>query len=250
MASAVEISCDLGEAGDAVGRAVEAALWPLVDAANVACGGHAGDRESMAEAVRRAGELGVVLGAHPSYPDREGFGRRRIGIAPEALREALVGQIALLRRLATEGGVRLDRVKPHGALYNEAHHDADLAEMVVAAAGDVDRDLALVAAPGSMLLERARAAGLRVVREAFADRRYAADGSLVPRGRAGALLLDPVEAAAQALGLARDGGVVTEEGTPLAIAFDTLCVHGDMEGAVERLQAIRRALGRGEASSR
>lgn len=238
----LEISCDLGEAFTVEETLVEGALWPLVDAANVACGGHAGDRESMRAAVALAARHGVVLGAHPSFPDRAGFGRRRIEIEPSDLRVALARQVGELREIATSAGVLLRRIKPHGALYNEAHHDRELARIVVDAALAAAPRSALVAAPGSALLEEARRRGLDVVREAFADRRYRSDGSLVPRSAPGALLLDFAEAAGQGARLAATGTVLAEDGSEVQIEFDTLCVHGDMPDSVERVRAIRAAL--------
>lgn len=220
---------------------MERELWPQVDAANVACGGHAGGRTSMSEAVALARRYGVVLGAHPSFPDREGFGRRRIEIGSEDLEAAITRQIVDLRRIAAEAGLALERVKPHGALYNEAHHDRELARIVVDAAVSAAPAASLVAAPGSALLELARARGLSVVQEAFADRRYRADGSLVSRSEPDSLL-DFGEAAEQALRLAQRGSVLASDGSEVRIAFDTLCVHGDMQGAVQRLGAIRDAL--------
>lgn len=241
MRRSIEISCDLGEAADAEGRRIEEKIWRGVSAANVACGGHAGDAPSMREAAARAVRLGVVLGAHPSYPDREGFGRRRMSIAPDALRASLIEQIGALQGAAAEAGATLRRVKPHGALYNDAHTDASLAGVIVEAVAAVDAAMAVVAQPGSAVLRAARLRGLPTIREAFADRRYAAGGALVPRSQEGSLLLDPAEAAAQAVRLATEGTVLTAEGA-LAVEFETLCIHGDMEGAVERLAAIRAAL--------
>ena len=227
----IELSADLGEAATDEERIVERAIWPLVDAANVACGGHAGDEDSMREAVLAATRLGVILGAHPSYPDRASFGRAPMNIAPPVLRSSLVAQISALRNHASANGARLERVKAHGALYNEAHRDRALADVLVAAVRAVDPSLALVAAAKSEMAEAARAAGLRVVREAFADRRYRDDGSLVPRSESNALLTVE-ESAAQAEMLARER----------TIEFDTICIHADMPGAVERLEAIRHRL--------
>jgi 5-oxoprolinase (ATP-hydrolysing) subunit A len=234
----IEISCDLGEARTDAERSVEARLWALVDAANVACGGHVGDRDSMREAVRAASRHGVILGAHPSFPDREGFGRRAIEIHPEALARSLREQIGELRKIAEEEGVELRRVKPHGALYNLAHSDENLARMV-AEAVDLSGALALVASPGSALLAAGERLGLEVIPEAFGDRRYRRDGSLVPRSEKGALLLDVDQAASQAEKLATQGRVLTAEGEEIPIRFATLCVHGDMPDAVARVEAIR-----------
>ena len=234
----IEISCDLGEARTDEERAAEARLWTLVDAANVACGGHVGDRESMREAVRAASRQRVILGAHPSFPDREGFGRRAMEIAPDALARSLREQVDALREIAEEEGVELRRVKPHGALYNLAHMDENLASIVAEAVRQSGR-LALVASPGSALLAVGERLGLEVIAEAFGDRRYRKDGSLVPRSEKGALLLDLDEAASQVEMLATRGRVVTVEGEEIPIRFATLCVHGDMPDAVARVEAIR-----------
>jgi 5-oxoprolinase (ATP-hydrolysing) subunit A len=234
----IEISCDLGEAQTDAERAVEARLWTLVDAANVACGGHVGDLDTMREAVRAASRHGVILGAHPSFPDREGFGRRAMEIAPDTLARSLREQIGALREIAEEEGVELRRVKPHGALYNLAHNDENLAS-IVAEAVQQSGQLALVASPGSALLAAGERLGLEVIAEAFGDRRYRKDGSLVPRSEEGALLLDLDDAASQAERLVSLGRVVTIEGEEIPIRFATLCVHGDMPDAVERVEAIR-----------
>jgi UPF0271 protein len=238
----IDLSCDLGEATTEPEQEVEAALWPLISAANVACGGHVGDEGSMRYAVERARKFGVVLGAHPSYPDRAGFGRTSMTMEHSRLVDSLTSQIGALREIALAMDVRLIRVKPHGALYNDAHHDARLARAVVEAVRGVDSTLALVAAPGSALLDSAREQGLTVIREAFADRRYRKDGSLVPRSHPDALLMDPEAASAQAVSLVRGQRVETIEGAEITVDFDTLCVHGDMPGSVERLRAIRAAL--------
>ncbi len=238
----IDLSCDLGEAESAHDREIEASLWPLVTSVNVACGGHAGDRDSMEVAIRRASELGVVLGAHPSYPDRLHFGRVSLLIRGQALRDALVEQLEELCELSHDAGMRVSHVKPHGALYNDAHHDAELARSVVETVRSVEPGLAMVAAAGSSLLAAAKDAGLQAIAEAFADRRYRADGSLVPRSEPDALLLDPEDAVAQARLLASEGAVIANDGERITISFATLCVHGDMERSVERLTAIREAL--------
>lgn len=229
----IELSADLGE-----GSAGEDALWPLIDRASVACGGHAGDDASMRDAAQRAQQHGVILGAHPSYPDRENFGRRSVAMSPEPLRDSLIEQ---LRTLASYGDVR--HVKPHGALYNDAHHDRARALTIVEALLATDASVALVAPDASEMAAVAREHGVAVVREAFADRRYAADGTLVPRSIAGSTL-SVEESVEQATLLARDGVVFTAAGTCVAVAFDTLCIHADMSAAFERLKAIRAALGR------
>ncbi|MCU1246910.1 MAG: lactam utilization protein LamB [Acidobacteria bacterium] len=232
----IELSADMGE-----GTAGEDALWPLIDAASVACGGHVGDAESMTAAIRRAKANNVLLGAHPSYPDREHFGRRSLKLDPDFLVQSLTNQVGTLRDIATREGVVLRRVKPHGALYNDAHTNRELADLVVEAMLAVDRKLALVAPAASQMASAAHDQGLQVIREAFADRRYEPTGALVSRKDPDALL-SVEEAAAQAELLAKRGAVQPRTGPLLPLAFDTICVHADMEHAVERLRAIRARL--------
>lgn len=223
----IEISADMGE-----GAPAEPEIWPLIDAANVACGGHAGDAQSMREAVRRAREHGVAIGAHPSYPDRANFGRTSMKMDPAALHETLVEQIGAIAALTP-----LRHVKAHGALYNDAHHDRALAEVLLDASGN----LPIVCSATSQMAAVARERGVRVIREAFADRRYEPDGSLTPRGIPGSLL-SIEEAAAQARLLATEGVVIARDGSRISLAGDTLCIHADMAGSAERLRAIRAAL--------
>ena len=227
----IDLSADLGE-----GSPGEEEIWPLITSANVACGGHVGDETSMREAARLAREHGVRFGAHPSYPDREHFGRRSLTMEPDALRDALVMQIASLHAIA-----RVEHVKPHGALYNDAHRNRALAEVIVEAMRRVDAEMAIVAPDHSQMAAAARAVGTRVIREAFADRRYEPDGSLTPRSMSGSTLTIE-EAAEQAALLANEGAVIARNGTRVAIPFDTLCIHADMADAVARLRAIRARL--------
>jgi len=223
----IDLSADLGEGADG-----EEQIWPLIDSANVACGGHVGDAQSMRDAVVRAREHGVRLGAHPSYPDRENFGRVSLSIAHDALRASLVAQLDALRAFAP-----LHHVKPHGALYNDAHGDRALAEVIVDAIGS----MAIVCSDSSQMATVARKRGVRVIREAFADRRYEPDGSLMSRKLAGSLLTVD-EAAQQAAMLASEGSVTARDGSRIAIPFDTICIHADMQHAVDRLRAIRAAI--------
>ena len=194
----IDLSADLAE-----GAADEDQIWPMITSANIACGGHVGDRQSMTDAIRRARRYNVRVGAHPSYPDRANFGRKSMTIAPPALRASLVDQIGALRDIASREGVPLHFVKPHGALYNDTHKDVVLAGIMVDAIRDVDRRLAIVCANSSEMATAARTSGMTVIREAFADRRYNADGSLVSRSIPGSLLTVD-EAAEQAALLARE----------------------------------------------
>jgi UPF0271 protein len=224
----IDLSADLGE-----GSPGEEELWLLITSANVACGGHIGDKHSMREAARLAQQHGVRFGAHPSYADRENFGRKSLVIAPDALRDSLIEQISALNTFAP-----VQHVKPHGALYNDAHKNFALAGVIIDAMQRVSDSIAIVAPDHSQMAAAARAAGMSVIREAFADRRYEPDGSLTPRSIPGSTLTVD-EAAAQAALLAREGAVITRDGTRITLAFDTICIHADMEGAVERLRAVR-----------
>ena len=228
----IDLSADLGE-----GAPDEPEIWPLITSANIACGGHFGDIHSMTHAVDCARDFGVRIGAHPSYPDRANFGRKSMSMPPDALRETLIEQITALLDVAG----KLHHVKPHGALYNDAHKDRALADVVIQSIRFVDDTLPIVCSDRSQMAAAARDAGTPVIREAFADRRYNADGSLVARSEPGSLLgVD--EAANQAAMLANEGAVIARDGSRITIPFDTICVHADMEHAVERLRAIRRVV--------
>lgn len=230
MTAVLDLNADVGESTGAVTVGDDAAVIPLVTSVNVACGGHAGDDAVMRRTLRLARAHGVAAGAHPSYPDREGFGRRELGLQPGAIHDEVVAQVRRLAQLAGEEGVPLRHVKPHGALYNRAAREPAVADAVARAVAAVDPSLMLVGLAGSALVEAARAHGLRPLREGFCDRRYGADGFLVPRSVPGACLDDPAAAAEQALALATGGSV------------DTLCVHGDGPAAVPILRAVRARL--------
>ncbi|MBK5260551.1 MAG: LamB/YcsF family protein [Thermoanaerobaculia bacterium] len=236
----IDLSCDMGESSDAGSLAVEEAIWPLITSANIACGGHAGNDASMRHAVRLAIAHDVAIGAHPSYPDREHFGRRSMDIGREALGAALREQIGALARIAAEEGAAVEHVKPHGALYNDAHRDLAAAQAIVEVCREAGA--AIVAAAGSAVEREARGRGCRVILEGFADRRYRGDGSLQPRGEEGSLLLDISAAAAQAVKLAQSAPITAADATTVNVPCETICIHSDMPGAVARLQCIRAAL--------
>jgi UPF0271 protein len=227
----LDLNCDLGE-----GTGHDAGLMPLITSASIACGGHAGDAATMASAVTLAHHHGVAVGAHPGFADREHFGRRELRLPAEDLRRLVRGQIQALRALTP-----LRQVKPHGGLYNLAARDAGVARVVAEAVREVDASLVLFGLAGSELLRAGRAAGLRVAGEGFADRAYAPDGALAPRGAPGALL-DVAAAVAQVLGMVRTGKVRTTDGSEITVQADTVCIHGDGPEAVELAQALRAAL--------
>lgn len=238
MLASIDLNSDLGE-----GAGTDAQLMPLISSANIACGGHAGDESTMSATVALARRYGVAVGAHPGYPDRENFGRIPVAMTPDALSEEIARQIRALRRVDPD--LKISHVKAHGALYNEAWRDRAIAKAIVAGVKKVfttHTDVALFAAPKSALAEAATSAGLRVVREGFADRAYEKDGTLRSRKLAGALHTDPEVAAKQALSFVRNGGVHAHDGSFLKMAVDTLCLHGDTPGAPAIAAAVREAL--------
>lgn len=237
MTLQIDLNADLGE-----GAPDDAELLALVSSANIACGWHAGDARLMQATVRAALARGVALGAHPSYADREHFGRRELQVSPADLQADLIYQIGALQALVQAEGGRLHHVKPHGALYNQAARDPALADAVASAVRAVDPALALVGLAGSELLRAAERAGLRAVSEVFADRGYRADASLVPRGQPGALVDDVDQAVARTLRILREGIVVAVTGETVALQADTICLHGDGPHALAFARAIRSAL--------
>lgn len=220
----IDLNADVGE-GDG-----ESALYGLITSANIACGGHAGNDETMRLAVEAALHHGVVIGAHPSYPDRAGFGRVAKHLERGELARSIAEQIATLVRIASQAGASVAHVKPHGALYNDAAGRAEIAHAVADGIASISASMLFVGLAGSKALSVWRERGFRVAAEGFADRRYAADGTLVPRAEAGAVITDPAEAATQAVRLAARGHC------------QTLCVHGDTPYAAEIAVAVRQAL--------
>lgn len=233
----IDLNADLGE-----GVPTDAQLLPVITSASVACGAHAGDAQTMREAVRLCRSYGVGLGAHPSFPDRAGFGRRPMALAPAQLTETVAEQIRGLAAVAAEAGLPLQHVKAHGALYNMAAADEALAMAIGEAVRRVGRDLIVVALAGSEMAEVLRCMGLRVAREAFVDRGYTPSGTLVPRDQPGALVTDPQAAGGRAVRLVRDGIVVATDGSEISVGADTLCIHGDTSNAVEISVVTRHAL--------
>jgi UPF0271 protein len=254
----VDLNADLGEGFGVWRLGDDEALLGVVTSANVACGFHAGDPSTMRRVCSRAVEAGVAIGAQVSYRDLAGFGRRFIDVAPAELADDVLYQLAALDGVARACGGRVGYVKPHGALYNAAVHHEGQARAVVDAVvafgggggggggsgggGGDGGDLPVLGLPGSALLREASAAGLRTVAEGFADRGYTPEGTLVPRGEPGALVHDPDEVARRAVRMAATGVVVAVDGTPVGVAVESVCVHGDTPGAVELARRVRAAL--------
>jgi UPF0271 protein len=232
----MDLNADLGEGID------DGPILPYLTSANVACGLHAGGPATMDRTVAQALSGGVRVGAHPGYPDRENFGRTAMELPLDEVRALVLYQVGALDALVRAHGGRLSHVKAHGALYNRAAKDAPLARAVADAVRAYRGDLVLVGLAGSLQLTEARAVGLRAAGEAFADRRYLPDGTLMPRSQPGSVLHDAAEAADQALRIARDGSIVAADGSRIRVDAETLCLHGDTPGAVAIARAVRRRL--------
>lgn len=235
----IDLNSDLGESYGAWRMGDDAAMLEVVSSANVACGFHAGDPAGILRTVKAAAERAVAIGAHVSYPDLAGFGRRDMDIAPADLTADVVYQIGALSGLAAAVGSKVRYVKPHGALYNRIAVDAVQGAAVIAALKSVDPTLVLMGLAGAPILDQARAAGLAVVAEAYADRAYTPAGHLVPRREAGAVLHDASLIAARMEGLATQGVVEAIDGSVIRIDAQSICVHGDSPGAVAIAREVR-----------
>ncbi|MGJ7904471.1 5-oxoprolinase subunit PxpA [Lysobacter sp. 1R34A] len=237
MQDRIDFNCDLGE-----GCGDDAAILPYVSSANIACGGHAGDEATMRETLRLCRAHGVAAGAHPGYDDPEHFGRRTLPLSRDEIGMLMLNQLARLAAIAADEGVRLSHVKPHGALYNLAADDRIVAEAIVGAVAAFDPKLVVYGLSQSQLTEAAETAGLRVAHEVFAERGYARNGRLLPRGQPGAVIESLDDAIAQVRGLVLRGEVATADGGRLALRADTLCLHGDRRDAPAFARALRAAL--------
>jgi len=238
----MDLNGDVGESFGAYEIGHDAALIPVLTSANIACGFHAGDPGVMRATVSLARQHGTAIGAHPGFPDLVGFGRREINATPREVEDFVAYQIGALAAIAAAQGVRLAHVKPHGALYNMAARDVGFADAIARATAAVDRSLMLFGLPGSKSLDAARQHGVRAVSEAFADRAYRADGSLVPRSEPGAVIDDPDVVVARAVAISRERTVIAADGTRVALDVETICVHGDTPGAAQLASRIRDAL--------
>lgn len=238
----IDINSDLGESFGVWRMGNDAALLAIVSSANIACGFHGGDPDIMRGTVAMALEHDVAIGAHVSLPDLQGFGRREMAVTPNEAYALTLYQIGALHGFAQAAGTRLNHVKPHGALYNMAAHDAKLAAAIARAVHDFDPALRLFGLANSALIDAGKALGMPVVAEAFADRRYRADGSLQSRREPDAVIQESDEAIAQAMTMAREGHVRAVDGNIIALQVDTLCVHGDGAHAVDFARQLRAAL--------
>lgn len=235
----LDLNADLGE-----GMPGDAALLEIVSSASIACGGHAGDDDTMRATLRAAAARGVAVGAHPGFVDREHFGRRRLMLPPEELDAQVRDQVRRLVEIAEEEGVPMRYLKLHGALANMAAEEPAIAALCFAAITGLTPDMAVLAIDNSAQVEVAEVLGYPVVREAYADRAYQPNGVLVPRANPGAVLHDPAMIAARAVRLARAGEIVAIDGTVIATAAKSLCIHGDTAEAVAIARAVREALER------
>ena len=233
----VDLNVDLAE-----GCSNDQRLLQLVTSANVACGLHAGDFNEMRKAIRWAKENKVRVGAHPSFPDRENFGRTNMQLPYDELKACLLYQLGAVKALCDAEGVSLSYVKPHGALYNQAAKDESLAVLIALTIKQFDPSLKLMGLSGSLMLKVAQQHGLGIISEVFADRHYLADGSLVPRSRADALVDNDEEAIRQVLQMVLQGSVPTVDGQDVAIQADSICLHGDGEHAISFAEKVRKAL--------
>lgn len=232
----IDFNADLGE-----GCASDRALLQLVSSANIACGFHAGDAATMLQSVRWAQEFGVAIGAHPSFPDRENFGRTAMQLPAETVYAQVVYQVGALKALAESEGAKLVHVKPHGMLYNQSARDPLLADAIARAVKAVDAGLILVGLANSVSIEVAKRVGLKTRQEVFADRGYQADGALVPRGQPGAMIDSEDRAIAQTLAMVQQGRVQSVDGQWVPLQAESVCLHGDGEYALNFARRLHQA---------
>ena len=238
----IDLNCDMGEVPEHIADGTQEALMRSITSVNIACGGHAGDAQTMAATIEQALCWKLAIGAHPGYPDRENFGRVELHLSPEEIAKSVHEQVSALAKIATARGIQLAHVKPHGALYNQAVHNRELAAAIAAGVARWRTDVVLVGLAGSPMLDVFREAGFPVAAEAFADRRYEPDGTLRSRKHDDALLRDPAEAAQQALSIVEKGELVARDGSQVAISAQTICIHGDTPGAPQIAAQVAKVL--------
>ncbi len=229
----IDINCDMGEGMDN-----DAALMPYISSANIACGYHAGNEETMQQTVALASRYGVAIGAHVSFPDKENFGRKEMELSPDVVYELVLQQLIILQKIVKTQAVSIKHVKPHGALYNMSARDKQLADIIARVVHDFDPSLMLVGLSDSHSINEAKTLGLQTASEAFADRRYEENGSLRLRSLPGALLEDADEVAEQVLKMVSNKTVIAITGKEIPVTAETICIHGDGKHAVEFAQTI------------
>jgi len=241
----IDLNCDMGELPQAIADGTQEALMPSFTSVNVACGGHAGDALTMQTTIEQALRWKLAIGAHPGYPDRANFGRVELSLSSEAIADSVYTQVRAIAEIAARKGVSLAHVKPHGALYNQAVHNRELAKAIANGVARWKTDIVLVGLAGSPMLDVFREAGFPVAAEAFADRRYEPDGTLRSRKHEDALIHDPAEAGRQALRIVEQGIVVARDGTIVPVSAQTICIHGDTPGAAQIAVAVAQTLRQG-----
>lgn len=242
MSERIDLNCDMGESFGAWRMGRDAELMDYVSSVNIACGFHAGDPTVIRKTVETAIKKGVTVGAHPSFPDLQGFGRREMKLAPEEIFDIVLYQVAAVKGVCESLGIKLHHVKPHGALYNQAARDKTMAKAVARAVKAVDQNLIFYGLSGSFLISEADRIGLKTASEVFADRTYASDGTLTPRTDANALIKDPGRAVAQVLQIIKEQAVTTVSGEKVSLKAETVCIHGDGENALEFAKTIKENL--------
>lgn len=238
----IDLNCDMGEIPEAIADGMQELLMRSITSANIACGGHAGDAATMRTTIEQALRAGVAVGAHPGYPDRENFGRLELKMTAGEVADSVFEQVRALAEIAESCGAPVVHVKPHGALYNQAVKNRELARAIADGVARWQKNVVLVGLAGSPMLDVFREAGFVVAAEAFADRRYEPDGTLRSRKFEDALIRDPSEAARQALGMVERGAVIANDGSQVPIVAQTICIHGDTPGATGIAEEVARTL--------
>jgi len=238
----IDLNCDMGESFGAWRMGNDADLMNYVSSINISCGFHAGDASVMHETVEAAIEKGVAIGAHPSFPDLQGFGRRAMSLSEPEIFDVVLYQVSALKGICEALGARLHHVKPHGALYNQAAKDKKIARAIAKAMKAIDENLVFYGLSGSFLISEAEALGLKTASEVFADRTYQPDGNLTPRTEPNALIKDTEKAISQVLQMVKEKTVTTLSGEKISIKAETVCIHGDGENALEFAKEIRQRL--------
>ena len=242
LANWIDLNCDMGELPDAISDGTQEALMHSITSANIACGGHAGDEQTMKATIEQALRSNVAIGAHPGYPDRENFGRLELNLSFDEIARSVFIQVSALAKVAESSGAQIVHVKPHGALYNQAVHNRELAKAIALGVARWSREVVMIGLAESPMLAVFRDAGFRVAAEAFADRRYEPDGTLRSRKHSDALLRDPDDAGAQALSIVQNGTVIASDGSRISLSAQTICIHGDTPGALQIAAAVHTRL--------